>query len=84
MSEKKSICFTGKLSKPRKEMQALAASHGFEVKTSVVYGLSYLVCPDDEWTSTKVRAAMRKGVTRVLESEFWRLVELDELESLMH
>lgn len=84
MKDPKSICFTGKLSRPRKELIEIAKEHGFTVKGSVTNDLGHLVYPDDDWRSTKVYEARRRGVNMILESQFWEMVELDELKNLMH
>lgn len=71
MKDPKSICFTGK-------------EHGFTVKGSVTNDLGHLVYPGDDWRSTKVYEARRRGMNMILESQFWEMVELDELKNLMH
>lgn len=68
-----SVCFTGTLSRPRKELEALVKAAGGSVKKSVVNGLSYLVTDDPESGSKKNEDAKKKGVQVIDEAEFIRL-----------
>ena len=79
-----SICFTGKLSKPRKLLFEEAKKAGLEIHTSVTRSTDYLVVPDEKWTSIKVLAALRKGTKLIYEDRFWQMVELNELKDLLH
>jgi DNA ligase (NAD+) len=68
-----SVCFTGTLSRPRKELEALVKSSGGTVKKTVVNGLSYLVTDSPESGSKKNQDAQKKGVQVIDEAEFIRL-----------
>lgn len=71
----KSVCFTGKSTLPRPELERLAAEAGASVKKSVGKGLTYLVMADAESTSTKAQAARKNGVTCLSEESFLQLVK---------
>lgn len=66
----KSVCFTGKSTKPRPELERLATEAGASVKKSVGKGLTYLVMADAESASTKAQAARKLGVTCLSEEAF--------------
>lgn len=68
-----SVCFTGVLSRPRKELEALVKSAGGTVKKTVVNGLSYLVTDSPNSGSKKNQDAQKKGVQVIDEAEFIRL-----------
>jgi DNA ligase (NAD+) len=70
----KSICFTGKSSKPRAELEKLAANAGASVKNSAGKGLTYLVMADPNSTSTKAQAARKNGTLCISEEAFLKLV----------
>jgi len=71
---KGSVCFTGALSKPRKLMEVMACEGGFEIKSGVSKGLTYLVTPDPESGTKKNKDAQRLGVKVIDEAEFVRLL----------
>jgi DNA ligase (NAD+) len=71
----KSVCFTGKSTKPRPELERIAAEAGATVKKSVGKGLTYLVMADAESPSTKARAARKNGVTCLSEEAFIALAQ---------
>jgi DNA ligase (NAD+) len=66
----KSVCFTGKSSRPRAELERLAEQAGASVKSSVVRGLTYLVMSDPESTSSKAQAARKLGTACISEIAF--------------
>jgi hypothetical protein len=70
--EGKSFCFTGKASKPRKELYALVEKNGGVVKTNVSMGLDYLVIGKDarEEPSDKERQAQYRGTKIIPEDKF--------------
>ena len=69
-----SFCFTGKMDKPRKELEALAEKHGGEVR-SVSSSLTYLVIADPSSQSAKAKAARKVGVTLISEADFLKMVQ---------
>ena len=74
------ICFTGTLpSMGRSEASKLAEKAGFEVKSSVVKGLTYLVMADPNSNSTKAQKARKSGVKLIGEEEFLALVKETEV-----
>lgn len=74
-AEKKgSVCFTGSLSIPRGKASELAEQAGFEVKSSVTKGLTYLVMADPNSTSSKAQKARKLGTAVIGETEFMKLV----------
>lgn len=75
-SERKgSVCFTGALSQPRKVMEVLAYEGGYEIKSGVSKGLTYLVTPDANSGSAKNRKAQELGVKVIDEPTFRKLLE---------
>lgn len=81
-SEKKqtgkgSVCFTGALSMPRGEASKLAEAAGYEVKSSVTKGLTYLVTPDPNSGSSKNEKAKKYGTKVIDEAEFMKLVDVN-------
>jgi len=68
------VCFTGALSKPRGHFSALAAKAGFEVKTGVSKGLTYLVTPDPGSGSAKNKKALALGTKILDEAGFMKLL----------
>lgn len=70
-----SVCFTGKLeTMGRAQASALAARAGFEVKSSVSKGLTYLVTNDTESGSSKNEKARKFGTKIIDEKEFLKMV----------
>jgi DNA ligase (NAD+) len=77
------ICFTGTLpSMGRNEASKLAEKAGFEVKSSVVKGLTYLVMADPNSNSTKAQKARKAGVKLIGEEEFLALVKETEVANV--
>ncbi len=74
-----SICFTGALeTMGRTEAQKLAESVGFEIKSSVSKGLTYLVIADPNSTSTKACKARELGTKLLSEKEFLAMCKGEE------
>lgn len=66
----KSVCFTGKSTLKRGELELLATKAGGIVKNSVGKGLTYLVLADPNSTSTKAQAAKKNGTLCISEEDF--------------
>jgi len=66
----KSVCFTGKSTRKRAELEQMATSAGGTVKNSVGKGLTYLVLADPDSTSSKAVAARKNGTTCISEEAF--------------
>ena len=74
-----SICFTGALETlSRSEAQKLAVESGFEVKSGVTKGLTYLVIADPNSTSSKARKARELGTKLLSEKEFLEMCHPEE------
>lgn len=65
-----SFCFTGAMSRPRKELENMALDAGAEVKKSVSAGLTHLVMADPNSGTTKARKARELGTKCISETEF--------------
>lgn len=65
------ICFTGKVSKPRTEMETIAKEKGFAPVDSVSKGLTILVV--GEKAGSKLAKAQKLGIQIVSEKEFMEL-----------
>lgn len=72
---KGSVCFTGALSMPRGQASKMAESAGYEVKSSVTKGLTYLVTADPESGSSKNEKAKKYGTKVIGEADFLKLVD---------
>jgi DNA ligase (NAD+) len=70
----KSVCFTGKSTRKRSELEAFAKEAGASVKKSVTKDLTYLVLADPNSTSTKVKAARKNGTECISEEAFLGMV----------
>lgn len=70
LEERGSVCFTGKMSRLRKDLEAAAAAAGFEIRSSVSAKLTYLVTNDAASGSAKNEAARAKGVKVIDEAAF--------------
>lgn len=68
-----SVCFTGKLSMPRKEAEALVKAKGGTCKGTVTKGLTYLVTSDPDSGSAKNEKAKASGVKVISEEEFQKI-----------
>ena len=62
--EKKAICITGKLDRPRKEIAAILEEKGFEVKSSVNKS-TYALITDGKEVSSKTLTAEKYGIKKV-------------------
>jgi DNA ligase (NAD+) len=71
----KSFCFTGSLSKPRKDLEELVEKLGGQLFSSVTKGLTYLVMADPSSGSSKAEKARKYGTECLDEEGFARLVE---------
>ena len=71
--ENGTICFTGKSSRPRGEMEDEARKKGYTPVSSVTKELSILVCADPSSNSGKMGKAKKLGVKVISEEEFWKL-----------
>lgn len=73
LSSRGTICFTGKSTKPRSEMESAAKEKGYSSVGSVTKELTYLVCADVNSTSSKAQKAKKLGVKVISEEDFWNL-----------
>lgn len=69
----KSFCFTGSMTRPRKELENMALNAGAEIRKSVAAGLTYLVIADPTSTTVKARKARELGTKCIGEDEFKEL-----------
>jgi len=76
-----SMCFTGVLSISRSKASKMATEAGFEVKSSVTRGLTYLVTNDVNSGSSKNKKAKQFGTKVISEEEFMTLVSSNSVES---
>ena len=77
----KSVCFTGALvSMGRNEASKMAEKAGYEVKSGVSRGLTYLVTNDPNSGSGKAKKAREFGTTVINEKQFLELVKTEESE----
>lgn len=77
----KSVCFTGKLETiGRSQASILAEKAGYEVKSGVSRGLTYLVTNNIESGSTKAEKAKEFGTKIINEEEFLKMVKTQEDE----
>ena len=67
-----SFCFTGAMKHPRQYYQKIVTQQGGTNKTSVVKGLTYLVCNEDRRSSKSVKAE-KYGVKVIAEKEFLKI-----------
>ena len=74
-SKGESVCFTGALNTmSRSEAQAKAKAAGYEVKSGVSKGLTYLVTNDPSSGSSKNKKAHELGVTIIDEEAFLKML----------
>ena len=79
---KGSVCFTGSLNTMSRSAAAkLAESAGYEVKSGVSKGLTYLVTNDTTSGSSKNKKAATLGVSVIDEKKFLELVRNDAVET---
>jgi len=69
----KSFCFTGEMSLPRSQFQAMVTRHGGKNLSSVTKDLSYLVCNEDKGSS-KSQKAEKYGVKIIDETSFLGMI----------
>jgi len=75
-----SICFTGALNTmSRTEASKLAESKGYEIKSGVSKGLTYLVQADKNSTSSKSKKAASLGTKILGEEEFLKLMNGEQM-----
>lgn len=67
------VCFTGKMSVPRSQMEEYANMKGYHMVNTVTKDLSLLVVSDDTVTSDKLTKAKRYGIQILTESQFRNL-----------
>ena len=71
----KSFCLTGKMSKPREEIEAVIISLGGEASSGVKKGLTYLVQADPTSKSGKTQNALKFGVQIISEDDLWKMIK---------
>ncbi len=71
----KSFCFTGSLSRPRKEYEALVEKNGGTLLSSVTKELNYLVMADPTSGSSKAEKARKYGTECINEEAFLKVIE---------
>lgn len=71
VSNKPTICFTGKMPEKRSYYEELAISKGFTPVDSVTSDLTILVVADMAETSSKIKKAMKNGKTTIKSLEEW-------------
>lgn len=69
-----SFCFTGTLSKPRKELEDLVEKHGGNLLSGVTKDLKYLVMADPNSGSSKAEKAKKYGTKCINEAEFLKVI----------
>jgi DNA ligase (NAD+) len=69
-----SFCFTGALSKPRKEYEAMVEQHGGTLLSGVTKELNYLIMADPNSGSSKAEKARKYGTKCIDEAEFLAVV----------
>jgi DNA ligase (NAD+) len=70
-----SFCFTGALSRPRKELEALVEKHGGNLLSGVTKDLKYLIMSDPNSGSSKAEKAKKYGTKCLDEAAFFKLVD---------
>lgn len=71
----KTFCFTGALSRPRKELEQMVTDLGGTLLSSVTKDLKYLVMADPESGSSKAQKAKKYGTQCLDEAQFLALVD---------
>jgi len=69
-----SFCFTGTLSRPRKELEDLVEKHGGSLLSGVTKDLKYLVMSDPNSGSSKAEKARKYGTKCINEADFLKVV----------
>lgn len=70
----KSFCLTGKMSKPRPEIEKIIEAAGGIAESGVKAGLTYLVQSDPTSTSSKSEKALKLGVKIISEDDLWKMI----------
>lgn len=73
-NSKGSICFTGKMDKPRSYYEDLATKNGYTPSDRVGSDLTYLVCQDVSSTKGKMTKARKLGIKIITIQEFLNLI----------
>ena len=73
----KTFCFTGSLSKPRKEFEQLVEDNGGTLLAGVTKELNYLVMADPNSGSSKSQKARQYGTLCIDEAGFYALLKLN-------
>ena len=71
----KTFCFTGALSRPRKELEQLVEEHGGTLLSGVTKELNYLVMADPSSGSSKAQKARKYGTECIDEAGFFALIK---------
>jgi DNA ligase (NAD+) len=71
----KTFCFTGALSRPRKELEQLVEDRGGTLLNGVTSKLNYLVMADPQSGSSKAQKAQQYGTACIDEAQFLALVD---------
>jgi DNA ligase (NAD+) len=71
----KTFCFTGALSRPRKELEQLVESKGGTLLSGVTKDLNYLVMADPGSGSSKAEKAKKYGTECLNEAQFMAMVQ---------
>lgn len=79
---KKSFCFTGALSIPRKVAENLVKERNGEIRGSVSSALDYLVTNTPDSNSAKNKKAKELGVKVIDEKEFFKIIEYTMPENI--
>ncbi len=69
------ICLTGKMSRPRKEIENKIKNYGGNVQSNVSKDTTYLVTNDKESKSSKTKKAKEYNVKLISEEELYKLLE---------
>lgn len=69
------VCFSGKMTMVRKDLEAMVVAKGASVKKSVTKDTTLLVTDDADSTSKKIQDAKKKGVKVISEQEFMKMYE---------
>jgi DNA ligase (NAD+) len=71
----KTFCFTGALSRPRKELEQMVEAHGGTLLSGVTKELNFLVMADPESGSSKSQKAKQYGTECLDEARFLAMLE---------
>lgn len=69
------ICFTGKMSRPRSEMEQLARDNNMIAMGDVTSKTKFLVCADPSSNSGKMKKARKLGCKVISEAEFFEMIK---------